>query len=150
MQRTEDVNVLLTVTGKQTDREGNTQENTVLYRAALREMEEGVLFSYRAQDEDVLLFVSRGSAWMERSGSRSTRMVFDPSVPSTQCSYMTAYGTIPMEIRTRNISVLSGGRRQKEDRSGIRDLQARIHYTLVMGKDYEQICSVTIKAQQTG
>ena len=138
--------ILLTVTGKQTGPDGNTQENTAVYRAAQSLCGEGYLFTYRAEDVQVCLFLSRTLAWMEMNGVKDTRMVFDPALFSTRCDYETAYGTIPMEIRTGKISVLSGGLRQSGSSAG--NIRARIHYTLVMGQDYEQKCSVTIKTQQ--
>ncbi len=138
--------ILLTVTGKQTGPDGNTQENTAVYRAAQSLCGEGYLFTYRAEDVQVRLFLSRTLAWMERNGVKDTRMVFDPALFSTRCDYETAYGTIPMEIRTGKISVLSGGLGQSGSSAG--NIRARIHYTLVMGQDYEQKCSVTIKTQQ--
>ena len=138
--------ILLTVTGKQTGPDGNTQENTAVYRAAQSLCGEGYLFTYRAEDVQVRLFLSRTLAWMERNGVKDTRMVFDPALFSTRCDYDTAYGTIPMEIRTGKISVLSGGLGQSGSSAG--NIRARIHYTLVMGQDYEQKCSVTIKTQQ--
>lgn len=133
--------VLLTITGRQTDPDSGTQENTASYRAVMSTCGEGHLFSYLAEDTWVMLFVSRERAWMQRGEKRESRMVFDPSASSTQCDYETAYGIIPMEIRTDRISVLSGGSR---------GLQARIRYTLVMSPEYERTCSVTIKTQQTG
>ena len=170
----EGVPVLLTVTGKQTDPDGSTQENTSVYRAVCRNKEDGFFFSYFDEGTKVNLFLSRGSAWMQRGTVRSARMVFDPSVPSTRCSYETDYGIIPMVIRTEGISVMAGGLRRKsvesrksitDDRDGNRDssisgnrsgdfcraarsLQARIRYTLVMDREYELKCSVTIKTQQ--
>lgn len=132
--------VLLTITGRQTDPDTGTQENTASYRAVMSACGEGHLFSYLAEDTWVMLFVSRERAWMQRGEKQEGRMVFDPSVSSTQCDYETAYGIIPMEIRTDRISVLSGGSR---------GLQARIRYTLVMSPEYELTCSVTIKTQQT-
>ena len=170
MSEQEGVPVLLTVTGKQTDPDGNTQENTSVYRAVCRNKEDGFLFSYFAEGREVNLFLSRGSAWMQRGAVRSARMVFDPSASSTRCSYETDYGIIPMEIRTEGISVMAGGLRRKsvESRKSIADdrdskrsgnrsddfcraarsLQARIRYTLVMDREYELKCSVTIKTQQ--
>ena len=164
------VPVLLTVTGKQTDADGNTQENTSVYRAVCRNKEDGFFFSYFDEGTKVNLFLSRGSAWMQRGAVRSARMVFDPSASSTRCSYETDYGIIPMEIRTEGISVMAGGLRRKsvESRKSIADdrdskrngnlsgdffraarsLQARIRYTLVMDREYELTCSVTIKPQQ--
>ena len=166
----EGVPVLLTVTGKQTDPDGSTQENTSVYRAVCRNKEDGFLFSYFEEGREVNLFLSRGSAWMQRGAVRSARMVFDPSASSTRCSYETDYGIIPMEIRTEGISVMAGGLRRKsvESRKSISDdrdskrngnlsgdffraarsLQARIRYTLVMDREYELTCSVTIKTQQ--
>ena len=97
------------------------------------------------------LFVSRKNAWMQRGSRESARMVFDPSVPSVHCDYETAYGTIPMEIRTEKISVLGGGLRANDIPFSGRensDLQARIRYKLVMGQDYELTCSVTVKTQR--
>lgn len=162
--------VLLTVTGKQTDPDGNMQENTAVYRAVCRNKGEGYFFSYFAEGTGVNLFISRDRAWMQRGTVRSARMVFDPSAPSTRCSYETDYGIIPMEIRTEGISVMAGGLRRKsvESRKSIADnrdskrsgnrsddffraarsLQARIRYTLVMDLEYELKCSVTIKTQQ--
>ena len=170
MSDQEGVPVLLTVTGKQTDPDGNTQENTSVYRAVCRNKEDGFFFSYFDEGTKVNLFLSRGSAWMQRGTVRSARMVFDPSVPSTRCSYETDYGIIPMVIRTEGISVMAGGLRRKsvESRKSISDdrdskrngnlsgdffraarsLQARIRYTLVMDREYELTCSVTIKTQQ--
>ena len=166
----EGVPVLLTVTGKQTDPDGSTQENTSVYRAVCRNKEDGFFFSYFDEGTKVNLFLSRGSAWMQRGAVRSARMVFDPSASSTRCSYETDYGIIPMEIRTEGISVMAGGLRRKsvESRKSIADdrdskrngnlsgdffraarsLQARIRYTLVMDREYELKCSVTIKTQQ--
>lgn len=166
----EGVPVLLTVTGKQTDPDGSTQENTSVYRAVCRNKEDGFFFSYFDEGTKVNLFLSRGSAWMQRGTVRSARMVFDPSASSTRCSYETDYGIIPMEIRTEGISVMAGGLRRKSvesrksiaddrdskrsgNRSGdffraARSLQARIRYTLVMDREYELKCSVTIKTQQ--
>ncbi len=132
--------VLLTITGRQTDPDTGTQENTASYRAVMSACGEGHLFSYLTEDASVKLFVSRERAWMQRGGKRENCMVFDPSVTSTRCGYETAYGVIPMEIRTDRISVLAGGSR---------GLQARIRYTLVMSPEYELTCSVTIKTQQT-
>jgi hypothetical protein len=132
--------VLLTITGRQTDPDTGTQENTASYRAVMSACGEGHLFSYLTEDASVKLFVSRERAWMQRGGKRENCMVFDPSVTSTQCDYETAYGVIPMEIRTDRISVLAGGSR---------GLQARIRYTLAMSPEYELTCSVTIKTQQT-
>lgn len=136
----EDTPVLLTITGRQTDPDTGTQENTASYRAVMSACGEGHLFSYMTEDASVKLFVSRERAWMQRGGKRENCMVFDPSVTSTQCDYETAYGVIPMEIRTDRISVLAGGSR---------GLQARIRYTLAMSPEYELTCSVTIKTQQT-
>lgn len=136
----EDTPVLLTITGRQTDPDTGTQENTASYRAVMSACGEGHLFSYMTEDASVKLFVSRERAWMQRGGKKESRMVFDPSVTSTQCDYETAYGVIPMEIRTDRISVLAGGSR---------GLQARIRYTLAMSPEYELTCSVTIKTQQT-
>ena len=166
----EGVPVLLTVTGKQTDPDGSTQENTSVYRAVCRNKEDGFFFSYFDEGTKVNLFLSRGSDWMERGTVRSARMVFDPSASSTRCSYETDYGIIPMVIRTEGISVMAGGLRRKSvesrksiaddrdskrsgNRSGdffraARSLQARIRYTLVMDREYELKCSVTIKTQQ--
>lgn len=132
--------VLLTITGRQTDPDSGTQENTVTCPAVMRACGEGHLFSYLTEDAPAMLFVSRKRAWMQRGAKRESRMVFDPSVSSTQCDYETAYGVIPMEIRTDRISVLSGGSR---------GLQARIRYTLIMSPEYELTCSVTIRTQQT-
>lgn len=146
----EEVPVLLTVTGKQTDPEGSTRETAAVYRAVCRNSGEGLLFSYLAEDTPVTLFLSRSLAWMQRGGI-DARMVFDPSGAVTRCDYETAYGTIPMEVRTEGISVLAGGSgKQGEGGAGIvcRSLQARIRYTLIMGADYELSCSVTIKTQQ--
>ena len=143
--------ILLTVTGKQTGPDGNTQENTAVYRAAQSLCGEGYLFTYRAEDVQVRLFLSRTLAWMERNGVKDTRMVFDPALFSTRCDYETAYGTIPMEIRTEKISVLGGGLRANDIPFSGRensDLQARIRYKLVMGQDYELTCSVTVKTQR--
>lgn len=170
MSDQEGVPVLLTVTGKQTDPDGNTQENTSVYRAVCRNKEDGFFISYFDEGTKVNLFLSRGSAWMQRGAVRSARMVFDPSASSTRCSYETDYGIIPMEIRTEGISVMAGGLRRKSvesrksiaddrdskrsgNRSGdffraARSLQARIRYTLVMDREYELTCSVTIKTQQ--
>ena len=114
---------------------------------------------------------------MERgkSGSRpGTRMVFDPALPATACSYVTPYGTIPMEIRTERIVLMdgcagrrgadkkrtdsggAGGNREdavNEDREGparrIR-IMGRVKYVLTIGGDDPLNCSVTIKAQQIG
>lgn len=141
----EGVPVLLTVTGRQTDPDSGTQENTAAYRAEMKTCGEGVLFSYRTEDAPVQLFVSRERAWMQRGGKREGRMVFDPSVSSTRCDYETAYGVIPMEIRTEGISLLAGG----GPAGGSRGLRARIRYRLIMSPEYELICSVTIKTQQT-
>ena len=113
--------VLLTITGRQTDPDTGTQENTASYRAVMSACGEGHLFSYLTEDASVKLFVSRERAWMQRGGKRENCMVFDPSVTSTQC-------------------VLAGGSR---------GLQARIRYTLAMSPEYELTCSVTIKTQQT-
>ena len=123
MSDQEGVPVLLTVTGKQTDPDGNTQENTSVYLAVCRNKEDGFFFSYFAEGTEVNLFLSRGSAWMQRGTVRSARMVFDPSASSTRCSYETAYGIIPMEIRTEGISVMAGGLRRKsvESRKSIAD-----------------------------
>ena len=167
----EEVPVLLTVIGKQTDPDGNTQESTAVYRAVCRNKGEGYLFSYFAEGTEVSLFLSRDRAWMQRGPGRSARMVFDPSADSTSCSYETDYGSIPMEIRTQGISVLAGelrrkalkGRENITDRKdsnssgnsgveilrSVRGLQARIRYTLIMAPKYELSCSVTIKTQQT-
>ncbi len=163
IQEEEKVHVRLTVTGKQTDPDGNTQENTAVYRAECRNCGDGYLFSYPAEGTDVNLFLSRGSAWMQRGHNPDARMVFDPSGAVTRCDYETAYGVIPLEIRTEQISILAGGLRRDSYadkrksgsentlthifRSG-RGLQARIRYALIMGPDYELSCSVTIKTQQ--
>ena len=92
-------------------------------RAVCRNKEDGFFFSYFAEGTEVNLFLSRGSAWMQRGTVRSARMVFDPSASSTRCSYETAYGIIPMEIRTEGISVMAGGLRRKsvESRKSIAD-----------------------------
>lgn len=150
----EKIPVLLTVTGKQTDPDGNTQESTSVYEAVCCECGEGVLFSYLAEKTEVRLFLSRGLAWMQRGCRESGRMLFDPSGEVTQCDYETAYGVIPMQIRTDLISVLTGGLGQ-DHKKNIADivrhgLRARIRYRLMMGSDYEQLCSVTIKTQQIG
>lgn len=142
----EGVNVQLIVTGKQTDPDGNTQESTSFYHAVCSVCGKGFLFSYFADGREVRLFISRDSAWMQRGPGRSARMVFDPSLPCTQCDYETDYGTIPMVIRTGTISVLAGGPHTGD--KVYRNLKARIRYTLVMGSDYELTCSVTIKTRQ--
>jgi hypothetical protein len=145
------VPVLLTVTGKQTDPEGSTRETSAVYSAVCRTSEQGLLFSYPAEDTLVTLFLSRRLAWMQRGGSIEARMVFDPSGAVTRCDYETAYGIIPMEVRTEGISILAGGpgKRGEGGRDVIgRGLQARIRYALIMGADYQLSCSVTIKAQQ--
>lgn len=147
----EGVFVLLTVTGKQTDPDGNIQESTSVYRAVCRRSGKGLLFTYSAEEAAATLFLSRDLAWMQRGRSESSRMVFDPSGTVTDCDYETAYGIIPMQIRTDRISVLAGGRRGREEKGTEiigRGLQARIRYSLLMGPEYELFCSVTIKVQQ--
>ena len=148
----EAVPLLLTVTGKQTDPDGNTQETASVYEAVCRKYGDGFLFSYLAEETEVRLFLSRSLAWMQRGGRESSCMLFDPSAKMTQCDYETAYGIIPMQIHTDFISVLAGGLRQDHKTKGAdivrHGLRARIRYRLMMGSDYEQLCSVTIKTQQ--
>ena len=148
----EAVPLLLTVTGKQTDPDGNTQETASVYEAVCRKYGDGFLFSYLAEETEVRLFISHRLAWMQRGGRESGRMLFDPSGEMTQCDYETAYGIIPMQIHTDFISVLAGGLRQDHKTKGAdivrHGLRARIRYRLMMGSDYEQLCSVTIKTQQ--
>jgi len=88
-----------------------------------------------------VLFVSRGLVRMERAGEGGSVMIFDPSVPVTGCDYGTPFGVIPMEIRTRRISLLGGAA------SRLR-LRARVQYSLGMDADYALECSVTIQADE--
>ena len=125
----------LTITGRQVDSEGTTQETVSSCRGTVAEREGGWLFCYRTEEGDAArLFVSGSGAFMERG---ATRMVFDPSVPSTSCLYATPYGAIPMEISTRRIALLPG-------RLGV---SARVSYLLRMGPDAVLDCRVTVRAE---
>lgn len=171
----EEQRVLLTITGVQTDALGNRRETAAHYEAAYRGDGGCHSFFYTAEEEDAVLYLSPELVRMERgkSGSRpGTRMVFDPALPATVCSYVTPYGTIPMEIRTERIVLMdgcagrrgadkkrtdsggAGGNREdavNEDREGparrIR-IMGRVKYVLTIGGDDPLNCSVTIKAQQ--
>lgn len=145
--------VLLTIRGKQTDPEGNVQENLSVYEAVCREPVQESLsefeaacreFFYQEEDQAARLYVSRSIVVMERAGG--TRMVFDPLVPVTKCLYRTPYGTIPMEIRTRRIAVLfgSGSNQRRHDACG--GLRVRVAYLLTMEGDILLECEVTIRA----
>ncbi len=138
----------LTIRGTQTDPDGNSQEHTSVYLARYTVAEEGPghVFRYRMGGDDTggpesVLFVSRGLVRMERAGEGGSVMIFDPSVPVTGCDYGTPFGVIPMEIRTRRISLLGGAA------SRIR-LRARVQYSLGMDADYALECSVTIQADE--
>ena len=148
--------VRLSVCGKQTDPDGNTQENPALYTAACAPSGDGWLFSYEADGVPARLFLSRRLAWTERSEEEAqdtpgNRMVFDPSVPAAKCLYETPFGTIPMEIRTRRIALLGkGAAAAPEGHAGNTfRLRARIFYTLQMDPGYELSCTVTIRADST-
>lgn len=173
----EEQRVLLTITGIQTDAHGNRQETAAQYEAAYRDDGGCHSFFYTAEGEDAVLYLSPELVRMERGkgGSRpGTRMVFDPALPATVCSYVTPYGTIPMEIRTERIVLMdgcagrrgadkkgrdrgsSGGNREEavnEDRERtVRSLRimGRVKYVLTIEGDDPLNCSVTIKAQQIG
>ena len=188
--------VRLSISGKQTDPEGNTQENTARHQAVCRAEGGGWLLTYREKGLPSRLYLSRSLVWMERGGLQrenssfrkepgeplqrdagfrkgpgeslreggGTRMVFDPAVSETQCLYETPFGRIPMQIHTKSIAVLGGGRQavpgpgpaaaevpasageeRKEPAAAFR-LTARIHYTLRMDADYALTCAVTIRA----
>ena len=173
----EEQRVLLTITGVQTDALGNRRETAAHYEAVYRGDGGCHSFFYTAEEEDAVLYLSPELVRMERGkgGSRpGTRMVFDPALPATACSYVTPYGTIPMEIRTERIVLMDGcaGRRGADkkgtdrggaggngedavnkDREGparrIR-IMGRVKYVLTIGGDDPLNCTVTIKAQQIG
>ena len=142
-RKTEPCQVHLTIEGRQTDPEGNTQEITSVYRGVQTASGEGYEFRCRSledAEEEISLFLSRTLLRLERSSPVRTRMIFDPSLPVVKCEYDTSFGMIPLEIRTERIALLERGARK--DR-----IQARVKYTLTMEPDYILICSVTIKVQ---
>ncbi len=147
MERTsENKSVLLTITGVQTDISGKSTETSAVYEAVYRAESTGHFFQYSADGEDAFLYLSSERACMERGKDRETRMLFDPSVPHTECLYRTPYGTIHMEIRTEGIVIMDGGHTGAiNDKIRIR---GRIKYVLTMERDEPINCSVTIKAQQ--
>ena len=140
--------VRLTITGRQTDPEGHTQENTAVYRAeaAYAAGEEGFRFRYQEGDGESSLFVSRSLVCIHRGERGGTQMRFDPAVPGTECMYATPYGTIPMRIRTRRIAVLDGRSRPGPDEK-LR-LRARVQYELRMDEAFCLECTVTIRAEE--
>lgn len=151
--------VRLSISGKQTDPEGNTQENTALHHAICTADGGGWLFTYMENGIPARLYISRSLAWMERGdlhregsssrtepaeslrGSGGTRMVFDPALSAARCMYETPFGRIPMLIRTEGIALLGGKKQAAPFR-----LTARIRYTLRMDPDYTLTCAVTIRA----
>jgi len=58
--------VRLSISGKQTDPEGNTQENTALHHAICTADGGGWLFTYMENGIPARLYISRSLAWMER------------------------------------------------------------------------------------
>lgn len=142
-KKTDSSQVLLTIQGRQTDPDGNTQEMVSVYRGVQIVSGDGYEFRCRSledPEEEISLFLSRTLLELERSGPVRTRMIFDPSLPAVKCDYATPFGRIPMVIRTERIALLERGARK--DR-----IHARVKYTLTMEPDYIHICSVTIKVQ---
>lgn len=153
--------VSLTISGSQTDPDGNTQETSATCRALCFEYKDGHLFLYEENGERVRLFLSKTLAWTDRGkkdlSDRVNGLVFDPSVSSHQCFYETGYGRIPMEVRTKSITLMGGRRQMRQDsektfeeetgQQGFR-LQARVKYSLWPDPKYEMKSTVTIKAQQ--
>ncbi|MDO5133165.1 MAG: DUF1934 domain-containing protein [Eubacteriales bacterium] len=143
----EEVPVILTITGRQTDPEEDppqTRESTAVYEAVCMARDGEYRFRYLAEGEEACLLLSKTCARMERGDARGTRMLFDPAVPSTKCAYRTPYGTIPMEIRTERITLMDGG-----FPAGAR-VRARIKYTLSMEPGIRLECRVTIRSGQHG
>ena len=134
--------VALTISGSQTDPDGNTQKTSATCRALCFEYKDGHLFLYEENGERVRLFLSKTLAWTDRGkkdlSDRVNGLVFDPSVSSHQCFYETGYGRIPMEVRTFE---------EETGQQGFR-LQARVKYSLWPDPKYEMKSTVTIKAQQ--
>lgn len=137
--------VLLTITGTQTDSAGNSLKTEAQYEALYSGDGTGHTFSYIAEGDEAVLYLSSEIARMERGGKGGTRMVFNPAVSQMKCDYVTPFGIIPMEIRTERI-VLMGGNRGAGD--GDIRISGRIRYVLRIEGDEPLNCSVTIKAQQ--
>ena len=138
--------VFLTITGIRTDADGNSMKTSTEHEAVWLGSGTGHSFLYNEEGQETVLFLSPDSVRLERGGKAGTRMVFDPSVTMTECSYVTPFGTIPMEIRTERIVIMDGGRRDRSSQK-IR-FAGRVKYTLRIGGDDPADCSVTIKAQQ--
>lgn len=138
--------VSLTVTGRQTDPDGNMQENTAVYRGSCSVCDGGRLLSCSDAEGGLCLYLSRRKAWIEYRNAQGTlqgtRMVFDPALAAARCEYRTPFGTIPMSVTTHAIRILDGGGTEQ------RSFQARLSYTLSMEPDYALKCAVTIKARQ--
>ena len=138
--------VFLTITGIRTDADGNSMKTSTEHEAAWLGSTAGHSFLYTEEGLETVLFLSPHIVRLERGGKTGTRMVFDPSVTMTECSYATPFGTIPMEIRTERIVIMDGGRRERGSQKF--RIAGRVKYTLRIGGDDPADCSVTIKAQQ--
>ena len=107
--------VFLTITGIRTDADGNSMKTSTEHEAAWLGSTAGHSFLYTEEGLETVLFLSPHIVRLERGGKTGTRMVFDPSVTMTECSYVTPFGTIPMEIRTeRHNGRRAPGTRQSE------------------------------------
>ena len=138
--------VFLTITGIRTDADGNSMKTSTEHEAACLDEGTGHSFLYNEEGEETVLFLSPHVVRVERGGKTGTRMVFDPSVTMTECSYVTPFGTIPMEISTERIVIMDGGRRDRGSQKF--RIAGRVKYRLRIGGDDPAECSVTIKAQQ--
>ena len=138
--------VFLTITGIRTDADGNSMKTSTEHEAACLDEGTGNSFLYNEEGEETVLFLSPHVVRVERGGKTGTRMVFDPSVTMTECSYVTPFGTIPMEISTERIVIMGGGRRDRGSQKF--RIAGRVKYRLRIGGDDPAECSVTIKAQQ--
>lgn len=137
--------VLLTLTGIQTDPDGNRQESTSVYEAVCTKEESGYLFRYREQKDAAEFFLSRGSVWMKREGQAAIHMRFDPSGIPVQGTFRTPFGSIPLTIRTERIAILDSAGAASQKNPAV--LRARIKYSLTLGGDCTQSCSMTIRVQ---
>lgn len=139
MEEEKIIPVRLEIRGRQMDDGGNVQETDAVFDAVCREEDGGAdgrrhLFYFLMEDGEASLSLTVRSACLERKNG--TRMVFDPALPSTDCSYVTPFGVIPMRIRTERVAVLGRGD----------SLKARIRYRLFQGDGAGMDCTVTVSS----
>ena len=165
--------VRLSISGKQTDPEGNTQENTALHHAICTADGGGWLFTYMENGIPARLYISRSLAWMERGDLNredgSSRTEPAESLRGSGSSGAGESESLRDSGGTRMVfdPALSAARCMYETPFGripmlIRTegiallggkkqaapfrLTARIRYTLRMDPDYTLTCAVTIRA----